>query len=58
MLAIIFVVMMMLNINHFTTGAGVIVAIVEGVVMTLLVSGAVQDDGSGSASHVNFPNRW
>lgn len=56
MLAIIFVMMMvLLNINHFTTGAGVIVAVVVGVVIKLSVSGT-QDGGSGGASHVTFPN--
>ena len=48
MLAIIFVMMMMINTNHFTTVVGVIVGIVVGVVIRRAGSGATQDGGSSS----------
>lgn len=51
-------VMMMININHFTTVAGVIVGTVVGVVIKLAASRATQDGGSCRVLLVNVSNDW
>lgn len=58
MLAIIFVVMVMINSNHFTMVAGVIVGTVVGVVIKLAASSATRDGGRSRLSQGNVPNSW